>query len=209
MKRLFLIACVACSLVGCNWVRLLEFRGQLKRLAEFTRWEQGERGQVLVFSDPVLSLADLQALRLAPYPDREGWHVIRYRYQVADGGAEGDAAMFFQLEQGRLKRVAFPGIILEMIGQRNLELFLRLAGGDTTARAEMGNVDKVRVLRAAFGPSVPPMGFQRIGVTLTPRDEANVVLKILFEEGRKPGVYSLVTLTVGRGGSGPQVSAMK
>lgn len=183
---------------GCNWMRLLEFRSQLKRFSEFAYWEDREWGRTLVFSDPLLNLADLQGFSLSPKPISPSVYAIKYRYRIDGTEVTGATEMLFLMKHDKLGGICFPSVMVNMVGQTNVEGFLRMAGGDSTSKGTVGDVSKDQVLRAIFGPSTPPIDDRKVVIILTPQDEVNRELRIEFEEGRKAGVYSRLSLIVGK-----------
>jgi hypothetical protein len=108
--------------------------------------------------------------------------------------------MIFQMEQGRLRGVSFPGVMVGMVGQENIEAFLRMAGGDSSPAADMSDITKAQVLRAVFGATLPPGDHHRLQVVFEPEDRINRVLRITFEENKKPGIYSHVRVFIGKPG---------
>ncbi len=189
---------LAALLAGCNWVRLLEFRGQLKRLPEYARWEDRPWGRTLVFVKPVLNLGDLRSLGLSPLPLSDQLVTIKYRYRIAGTAVEGSTEMIFLLNDGKVGGVCFPSILVDMVGPANIDAFLRMAGGDSSPEAKVGDVGKARLLRTVFGSKIPPINDSRIQIVLTPQDEVNSEVKLEFEEKRKPGLYSSMSLVVAR-----------
>ncbi len=200
MKRLLFILIGAACLAGCNWMRLFEFRAQLRQLPEFAHWEDRAWGRTLVFSEPVLGADDLADLGLAPVSVGEGLFVIRYRYDGDGSHRRGETTLFFLIENGRLRGVTFPALLLEMIGEKNVEALLRITGGDSSPEVGVCDVEKTRVLRAVFGTEAPPADDRKLDIMFEPLDAANRVLKLSFEEGGKPGIYNKLRLVIGKAG---------
>jgi hypothetical protein len=196
MKRLIILLLVASGVAGCDWV-LFEFRGQLKQLPKYSRWEERPLGRTLVFAEPILTLANLKGLGLAPTPAQDGLLAIRYRYHTDRPGGTGETAMLLLIEDNKLRGVMFPSVMLDMFGQRNLEALLRMAGGDSSPAAGVRDLEKARVLRAVFGANIPANDRQ-LTLVFEPIDPGNRVLKLEFEEGKKPGIYSTLRLIIGK-----------
>lgn len=198
MKRAVLLLILSSCLAGCDWV-LLEFRGQLKQLPKHAQWEDRPSGKMLVFSEPILTLANLKELAVAPTPAPGGLLAIRYRYHADKPGGAGESAMLLVMEDHKLRGVIFPSVMLDMLGQRNLEALLRMAGGDSSPAAGVRDLEKAQVVRAVFGANLPADDRQ-LTLTFEPIDPGNRMLKLEFDEGKKSGRYSTLRLTIGKPG---------
>lgn len=176
---------------------LFEFRGQLKHLPQYSQWEERPWGRMLIFKTPLLTLTDLKNLGVVPTPAPDGLLAIRYRYHTDKTGGDGETAMLLLMDGGKLRGVTFPSVILNMIGQRNFEALLRMAGGDSSPAAGVRDLEKARVLHALFGTVAPADDHQLI-VTFEPMDAGNRTLMLSFEDGKKPGIYSTLRLTIGK-----------
>lgn len=199
MKRLFPLLFAACCLTGCNWV-LLQFRGQVKELSAYSRWEDRPWGRTLVFNEPILDLSDIKSVGVSPVPTADGLWAIRYRYHTDLANGQRETAMVFEIQDGKMKGVAFPPVMFEMIGERNVAGLLRMTGGDSSPDAGVRDVQKAVVLRAVLGPGNEPTEARELRVMFEPLDPGNRVLKFSFEEGAKPGIYSKLRLVIGKPG---------
>src|SRR3954469_25554508 len=110
--------------------------------------------------------------------------------------------MVFEVKDGKIAGVTFPSIMVEMLGQGNVEALLRLTGGDSSPEAGVRDVEKARVLRAVFGKSAPPTDDRQLTVIFEPEEAGNRCLKLYFEEGKRPGIYSTLRLIIGKPGEG-------
>lgn len=196
MKRIVLLLILSSCLAGCDWV-LFEFRGQLKQLPKHAQWEERPSGKMLVFSEPILTLANLKELAVAPTPVPGGLLAIRYRYHADKPGGTGETAMLLLMEDHKLRGVIFPPVMLDMLGQRNLEALLLMAGGDSSPAAGVRDLEKARVLCAVFGANLP-VDDRQLTLVFEPIDPGNRLLKLEFEEGNKPRIYSTLRLTIGK-----------
>lgn len=199
MKRVVILIVLACGLSGCNWA-LFQFRAQLKDLADNSRWEDLPWGRALIFREPILTSADLKEAGVAPVPVGTDLFAIHYTYRTDRAGGNGETTMTLLIEQDRLRGVAFPPLMIDMLGQRNVEALLRMTGGAAGPGSGVRDVEKARVLRALFGADAAATNHRKLVVTFEPREAGNRMLTLTFEEGKRAGIYSSLRLVVGKPG---------
>ncbi len=200
MKTTF-APCIAFALAvfaaaGCNLSTLSAFRAQMRDTQEFLAWEDNDHG-TLVFKQPLLTIADLEAMEIIPEMVDEQVGVLRYRRLNAPAGLAVEYEVRMLFSEAKLAGIVLPPSLRDGLGRQNIIRLLAMIGG-VTGRGGMLAIPKTQLASAGLLPMTADSMPREAEVSLAPVDPRNRPIYIKCTETKKPGYYSEFLISVRR-----------
>lgn len=174
---------------GCNWAHLMEFRGQMSRSREFVDWEMRSGESVLVFKNPVLTLADLESAGVYATRLDAGHAMIKYEWIEGPPGIRGDCHLTLLLADGRLAGLVFPRALQDGLGRENIVGLLAMVGDRRDPLAGLSPLPKQQLLAAGWARDLTALGTE-FRFILKPWDPRNRAMIFTLSEKQTPETYS-------------------